>query len=45
VPQAGDREKFGDALQKPDHPGFCVRQMRHATPSLPTSPPGEKPQP
>ena len=35
VAQAGDREKFRDALEKPDHPGFCVRQMRHASPSLP----------
>ena len=25
VAQAGYREKLGDPLQKPDHPGFCVR--------------------
>jgi hypothetical protein len=31
--QAGYREQLGYALDQPDDPGLCVRQMRHASPS------------
>src|SRR6476660_10442679 len=39
VAQAGHRKQLGNSLQEPDDPGFCVRQMRHASPSLPTPEP------